>query len=625
MPIYSTTPSGGAEKTVNSRDSDALESHLPMDKVSSHVLRKAGFKEVLPGQAVRLSFSAKLRMWVEGNAADDRYHRAAYEASQRISAVSMAEQYRHAHRRDPTPFDPRQSKLIQQRFVRQDNLRFNPELAGKDQKLSALSRAGVRLARVAHWANGVTELGAAPTGMLLKISRILTMPKRDERSMGSQLRALGFLGPIASLVALFSMAFSRGTAKMADGVADAIQSEIKNTIASFSAVAACSALASLAFSGMSALCTRKLQLKTEQLAKIDENTERYLDRLLDLLRKAETSPGFRKILGLALGKKIPAKYFSTTSPAEPVLLTELLQTIQNKTPEQAKQDISKILGAYMTHRDLHNLNTFPPAQGLLDVQADKAECLQRENHVVALTNLIEHNRLHADAHPHYRDMRHWIEYGATLGRGGIEKMAEARRGSSKAPLSREDKLKDPKWSRDMQHAADRILKNSHQYGPMTVALARASEALRVFNHGVILSFNYQLTRPIAWLAGRLTEHVLKEPNSRTVSFSVGRFIASSIWAVVDAVFLISLAAGNGVGFGGPEAKAAVQFPIKVPYYLVGNGISIISTAAHMVLVAVPAALLMGAAKLACRFEGWKGDRAVQIDDYLRKGRDVLAF
>lgn len=138
-----------------------------------------------------------------------------------------------------------------------------------------------------------------------------------------------------------------------------------------------------------------------------------------------------------------------------------------------------------------------------------------------------------------------------------------------------------------------------------------SEAIRTFNHNVPLSLNYQVTRPIAWLAGRITEYAGNMPNSRTVSFSIGRAVASSMWAVVDAMLIVSPAAGRGLGFRGGVAKDGIKsLPWKIP---LGQGrtlpIGVNSTAAQMFLIS---GLSFGVGLLAsqmARWEGWKGNVA----------------
>ncbi|WP_370262049.1 hypothetical protein [Limnobacter sp.] len=600
-----------------SAPSEAEALHVSTAAVEQHVIRKAGFKQISPNHVVRLSFAAKLRMWVEGNAADDRYHRAKYESQQRVGLASMAEQYRHTQSGAMGSKDLRNSDLVNSRFGRQDNLRFNTHLFSKNQGLNGRARAAVALARGAHYANGVTELAAAPTGMLLKVSKITTTPKHNDSSLTSQARVIAFLGPVAAAVSHFSrQVFSKGIQRLCSGVTESIRKDIQNIVGGFSAVAACSALVSLACSGVSAVCARGMSITSKQVKSIELDNQRYTTRILDLLRRAEQSSGFREVLGLALKKKIPQAFCMPGEGKEPILLHALMNAVAGQPESLAKQKIAQVLGAYQTHSQVEDLIDFnsaaqvPPE--LLDPKKDRRTCLWRENHVVALTNLIEHNRLHADPKGDFKDLRHRVEQGATTLRSAAERVA--------------DDLKPAGGNQTKgtgRYSSASMVQHSHRYRPVTVALARASEALRVFNHGVVMSLNYQLTRPVAWLAGRLTEHVLAKPNSRTVSFSIGRLVASSIWAVVDSVLLISLAGGNGVGFNGPGLDTAVKFPLKVPFKLMGAGIGITSTASQMVLVAVPAAILMGMAKAACWVEGWKGQVAADPQQYAKRGRTLI--
>jgi len=270
----------------------------------------------------------------------------------------------------------------------------------------------------------------------------------------------------------------------------------------------------------------------------------------------------------------------------------------------------------------------------LDLHAQKSELLTRENHVIALLNLVEHSRIDCgqedSANDGFKDMRHRIEGAVSRGRDATMKNSKYAAkflkwtNSSGQPDGKPSRAELEKLacnSKRFAGSADRILANPHQYGPLTRNLAKAADALRIFNHSVTLSFNYQLTRPIAWLAGRVTEGMFNQPNCRNASFSIGRFVASSAWACLDAIFFISLAGGNGVGFNGTEYPIKHKLPIKVDMGRVTIPISVVSTAAQMVLVGVPALLLMGAAKLALQAEGWKGDIARNPKSY--EGRNAM--
>lgn len=582
----------------------------------AHVIRKANYKSPGNGQLLCKGQQSRLRAWVEGNNADARYHRAAYESSQRISAALFAEQYKSEL--NGRAADVSNSALIKARFYRQDNLRFNPQLQHPRFGLSKQDQRAVKLSRWAHHANGVTEVGAAPTGLLLKISKIWFTPKHDDKTFTSQLRVLVALPVVAGVVALFSRGvFGEGVGKAFNHVRKALQTDMRALACSFSAISAVSALVSLTLVGASCMTASRSRLGNTITNLIQFNKGKHLHRICVLLNDVKYKPGAVAVLQEALCQKIGRSY--RTTDGVPILLTRLLADVRGGLNElETKQAIEKTIGSYLTE--------FSPGGGtlgrFLDPKADKAELLARENHFLALTNLVEHSAVHADPHKNYMDMRHHIEAGAESLRKGVLEGAGSL--LNVLGFARKEqtsvRIRPTRSANMLRYSAENMLNNSHQYGPLTRGLAKFSEGLRVFNHGVLLSLNYQLTRPIAKLAGYITETALKRPNSRVTSFSIGRAIASSIWAAVDAFLILSLAAGNGVAFGGPEAATKVKFPLNIPFGSIGLGVSIVSTAAQMLLVAVPAAVLMGLAKVTCAVEGWNGNvgRPLELSGSRRK-------
>ncbi|HAV73832.1 MAG TPA: hypothetical protein DCX50_02510, partial [Limnobacter sp.] len=536
----------------------------------AHTIRKANYKSLGNGQLVRTGWQSRLRAWVEGNNADQRYHRAAYESSQRVSAALFSEHYKCAV--EGKPENVSDSPLVKARFYRQDNLRFNPQLRDPRFGLSKQDQRAVKLSRWAHYANGVTELGAAPTGLLLKVSKILFTPKRDDKSFTSQLRVLAVLPVVAGIVALFSRGvFTEGMHRAFNNVKQALQTDMRALACSFSAISAVSALVSLALGASSCMVGSKSKLSSAITNLIQFNKDKHLHRIYLLLNDVNNKPGAVAVLSRALRQKIGQNH--RTAEGTPILLDRLLNDVHGRQNEvQIKQAIEKTIGSYLTE--------FSPSgstQGrFLDPKSDKAELLARENHFLALTNLIEHSAIHADPHDNFKDMRHHIESGAESfrklvlkGTGNLLNVLACARKDTQDSGS---VLKHP--ATGLRYSAENMLNNAHQYGPLTRGLAKFSEGLRVFNHGVLLSLNYQLTRPIAKLAGYITEAALKRPNSRVTSFSIGRAIASSIWAAVDAFLILSLAAGNGVAFGGPEAGTKLKFPLNIPLGSFSLGISI---------------------------------------------------
>lgn len=571
----------------------------------AHTIRKANYKSQGNGQLVRKGWQSRLRAWVEGNNADQRYHRAAYESSQRVSAAMFSEQYKSDLRGESV--DLSDNDLVKSRFYRQDNLRFRPELANPRCGLSTSDQRAVKLSRWAHYANGFTELGAAPTGLLLKISKIAVTPKKDDKTFVSQLRVLAALPIVAGMVSLFSQhVFTNGLGQAFKRVPKALLEDMRALACSFSAISAVSAIVSLAFGASSCLAGSKSRLSSPVKNLIEFNKEKHLHRIFLLLNDVQDKPGAIAVLSKALKFKIGNKYCG--SNGMPLLLNRLLDEAGRCQNEiQARQAIEKTIGSYLT--ELSPTGDTPGK--FLDSKSDKAELLARENHFLALTNLIEHSAIHPAPHENFMDLRHHVEKAATkFFKGGACNSLLNVVGFAG---NKGGKPETRPTAASLRYSAESILNNTHQYGPMTRSLAKLSEGLRVFNHGVLMSLNYQLTRPIAKLAGIITEAALKIPNSRTTSFSIGRAVASSIWAVVDAFLLISLAAGNGVGLGGPEAATKVKFPLKISLGSLSLGISVVSTAAQMLFVAIPAAILMGAAKGACYFEGWDGNVARPLE------------
>jgi len=613
------------------------EDNFEFGKCASHIARKAHFKDIGHGTFVLKGRKSWLRAHVEGNTANDRYHRASYESSQRVSAAMWASAHRAAqYTSSGQDLDLSADELVKARFYRQDNLRFNREFENPQYGLSERNQRAVKCSRWAHYFNGVTELGAAPTGMLLKFSKLITMPKRDEKSLGSQVRVCGALSLICGAVAGMGIVIGKVVSPATKLIAGGVRANVHALAASFSAITAVAALGSLTAGAASCMMTKCDQLSPALMKRLHANRDKHLHRLYVLIHDVKDKPNAAHILSIALKRKIPSQYCDEAG--QPILLSRLIDDVRNSSgPIQAKQAMQKTMGSYLTETSVAG----DRPNDFLDPVEKKSELLARENHVVAFTNLIEHVKIDKDTSHNLNDirtrgdkaveksLRPWlVNSGAgVVGLLGFTKAAKSMRNwnSDEFLNQRNRDINSPEKASVMRFCADNILNNPHQYGPLTRALANMSEGLRVFNHGIILSLNYQLTRPFACLAGRITERMFEIPNSRVTSFSIGRLIASTTWAAVDAVFLLSLAAGQGIAFTGVGPSPSVVFPLKIPLGLITLPISIISTAAQMTLVAVPAAILMWAAKGAVNLEGWKGNIVRSEVSTSGKSRETLRW
>ena len=119
------SPAGGSSNLAVSPEKDDFS----LDGCIKHIVRKAHYKSLGDGQLVKRGRYNFIRRNLEGNTADDRYHRAAYESSQRNTSAMLAETYRAKVTGAQGPAASlSNNKLLQSRFMRQDNVRFNPQL-----------------------------------------------------------------------------------------------------------------------------------------------------------------------------------------------------------------------------------------------------------------------------------------------------------------------------------------------------------------------------------------------------------------------------------------------------------------------------------------------------------------
>ncbi|MCZ8015881.1 MAG: hypothetical protein O9274_09305 [Limnobacter sp.] len=609
-----------------------------LNRTTAHITRRANFKQIAPGFVAKKTVMNRIRTVIDGNTAVDRYRRCAFEGSQRVTAAILSEQYRAdvSSPDDSVELDLTNNDHVKNRFWRQDNIRFNKAVR-TDSKNGTLSKHGkwaMRFSRWAHHANGITELGAAPTGMTQKCIKIASNPKFDDKTERGHWRIFGSLFAVFTTVTLTGKFLSETLGRMGTWASASLQKDASFLAASFSTIAAAASLFSLAFAGCSAIAAAKAPLDKRLVDSIQGNKSKHIERLYLILNDAKNKPTAQTLLMKAMKRGVGKDY--RLSDKTPILLHRLMSDVKAADSHTvAIQAMEKTIGSYLTEVDPTGCTTGE----LLDPKTSNSELLRRENHLVALTNLIEHSAIDGNKDAIFRDTRNSIERGfEKLHEGapekrlgckllkfiGANKIAEraALKASPEYLEMKEARRKNPLFAHKYYRSAQNILDKSHQYGPVTVYLTRAAEFCRVVNHSILLSFNYQLTRPIAWLSGRITEGALKIPNSRCTSFSIGRFLSSATWAVVEVLVFMSLARGDGIGFNGREADTAVKFPLHIPVGTVSIPISIISTAAQMLVVAVPALIFMGAAKIALEIEGWKGnvERSTQN---LHKRRQVM--
>ncbi|HEY1059089.1 MAG TPA: hypothetical protein VGE55_10220 [Limnobacter sp.] len=619
----------------------------------SHILHKAGLKELDAGRCVTLTWTAKLKNFVMGNNAQARYRRADFESRQLNSCAVWAARHRAAQAGQP--LDLHHDKSLQLRLNREDFRRFNrPLLVDPQNNTSARNKMATRFSRFAKWCNGISELGAAPTGMMLQIMKDLTMPNRHDSTMGAQARALCTLvAPVFPAVAYVGVCLSNAAAGISTALAGQMGKSVAGAVGSFNAVTAVSALFSLGASATAGVAAKRQTLSDQTVDWVTQEQTKHTRRLVTLIQDMRKQPGARLAVCRALRGKIPSERClpgDDGKTREPILIDALIQAVKSATNgDEACNAVDHTLGRYLNVKRF-DLPDDAPGNLIRDDVHSKHR-IAREKDVLALTNLIQHARFDAIDPDRHNDIRTDIQDAVKRARAGtVKSFADAADHANHSTVARalrhgqeglEPTLRD-KQKNNPQHGLkwigsnDQMLANHHQYGPCTLFFARCAEGMRVFSHGVLLSTNYQLTRPFAWAFGRLTELLpnvtvpgrdspiqLRGHQSRAVSFSVGRFFSSAIWAVAESFLILPLAAGGGVAYTGQGPISGVEFPLKPIGGKWMFGFSVVSTALQMIMVAGLTLPMVALAKGAFVLEGWQGN--IRRSDPGLKKRDRLTW
>lgn len=599
---------------------------LDINTLKGHVMRKANVVRINDRQVASESWSGWFKRMIEGDTANQRYRRAAHESSQRVSAARIA-QARRAEI-EGRQIDLHDDPLVKQRFYSQDNLRTNSHYSRVEYGQSLRNRVALGFSRMANIANGGAEIGAAPTGALVRGLRIFTHQKVNEARAKSQLRLLVNLpfvgaavtglslgmtmirkGPFLAATSAAHAEFLRNSKAMAALTYNSLALNWNALCAAASAVSLVSSLAS------------KLTIKHERLSpalqKITEvNQDKQIHRLHILIREASKSDSGRAIVARAMGKKVNSgmkEFNPDLGIQEPKLLKDLIQSCKGVIhKDKACAQIKRVLGDYMCKADPRDENS-----PLIDPVKHKRFYLRRERHVLGLLNLVEHARLDTHpSHPNFKDLRLHFDAGVeggrklvgkTLGKATGKKGPE-RWGSGELSERSEAVGKKPADRARVVGTLPHILKNHHQYSRATVYTARLAEGGRVLTTGILMSLNYLGARPVAFGFSKLTEAVTASPRSRMASFSVGRVVSSAAWAVIDNFFLVPLI--QGVGLFGKEAVAATGnkfLPWQVPGMTKGMALTATSTALQMFVTTAASLGLNLVAMGLAKNGGWHGD------------------
>lgn len=499
---------------------------------------------------------------------------------------------------------------VQKRSMREDFIRYNPEHYSDPATTPSRNRRAHWFSRVGHGFHGVCEMFAAPTGMTTNVLRGATLGKVDEQSNRNKGFMLGALGVI--------------------GVAShELTSNLKGVIAPFpgALVAYPAVSAAMGLGGtVAGLTSQALITKQDFTEKeIAEETTKMNTNLLKLvthLKSIKHKPELIKMVGEAMqGKRFFLKKIgrnAVDSNGTPLLLHKALNAIKlNASDTDNMNALFDAVGDYLqipSQSEGKNASRWSKY-----VQAKKIKA--QERHWVSMLGLVEHNDLEK-APLHLTDARKLLEnksekcpsytlealkpmarvfdaYCGTRLAARLEKWT-----SSEYLAIKEAERNDPMNAAKYAFTGANMVKNRHQFGPITRCFITLAEAVRVFNMGVILSSNGNLSRLCNNLLYTGNELLGTSPASRTMCNSAGRFFGGAALALI-----MGLAIPSGVGeieFGGGDSDPVTISPKSIGVL--------------MCIVAAPTLAFQGLAILVGKLEGWKGD----IKPTLNRG-DTKAF
>lgn len=503
------------------------------EAIRNHIAKKAGYEARGKGSYQAIKRFNRFCNWVMGNTAIDRYKRSYFESNQHAAAALVAARYRA--RTHTGNADLNNDDILKSRVYRNDFIRYNPGLRNglrskphADKPFMKLGNSGrnrwaMLMSRSAHFTDGLNELAAAPTGLSVKISKLLLTPKLKDHSLGSYARLLVCLPLIAMGVS--AAIYGLVTRAMGLGWATFAPAEAVKFLAKLDAVSGMLGGITYLLGLGSAACMKKERLNDPLLAHIDNNRQRYMQRIVRVFRSTIEQPGGLHMLRKAL--HIDEKADSPRA----ALLNALLNVVRNHSDnEQAQQAVEDVLARHFVFRN----GLSDKSNDLLNsgMRQDRRTLASRERDFVKIVNLLEHARTETHiGDDGFNNHRTNIEKGAAKLRERLEKFANAK------PVSAQRKSNGDLFT------VDRILSHPHQYAWWVRGAASAAKFAYVLSFGVAMSTNYLLTRPFAAAHRAIEGWCTGGIHSRSLSFSFGRAVAGFAWA---AIFLGCGNALNGI-------------------------------------------------------------------------------
>lgn len=517
------------------------------------------------------------------------------------------------------------SNGVQKRTMREDYIRYHPEhysdptdtpwrdlLTWRDSTPGRNCWARF-FSRTAHVAHGFCESFAAPTGMTMNLARGLTTGKLPDESTRNKTFMLGTLGFIG-------VANSELAEVMTAGINVAGGALTASSLTAFSAFSATMGGIGTGAGLVSQALITEQDFTEKEIAAETKHLNSNLLKLVTILKSVKHKPELiRRVAKGMQGRRVLLKKIGKEgldSNGTPLLLLKALDAIKlNASDTDNMNALFDAVGEYLQvpnqaeGKDTSRWSKY--------VQAKKIKA--QERHWVSMLGLVEHQAIE-DPPTQVVDGRKLTENAAEQAHEkisstltpvakvfdsyfGTRLSAKLEKSTSPAyQAMKKAEKENPANAAKYAFTGTYMLKNRHQFGPITRCFITLSEAVRVFNLGVVLSSNGNLSRICNNVLFMLNEWVGTSPASRTMCNSAGRFFGGAILAI--ALAFIPSFGDIDFGVNGPEEVTISPKSIGI----------------LMCIVAAPTLAFQGLAILVGKLEGWKGD----IKPTLNSG-DTKAF
>jgi hypothetical protein len=590
-------------------------------KMKDNMARKSGYKQVHGDLYKRRTHWKRFCDFISSSRALNVVGKAHFESKQYVEAALL----RKDHQAEQSGLDLTStghedkvwnSNGVQNRLMREDRIRYGENFYIDDKKNSGRNVWAKRFSNLSHLLHGVTEMFAAPTGMTYNVMRNTLAGKPDEKGTQNKIMMFGFLGFIGVGTTELLNVIRGATADFAS----LLGQSVVGLLVAFPAVSSTLGLLGFASGVVSQTLVQKEKVGEEQQKYIVGGLSKNLQKLLSQLKSIKGNPELIHIMAKAMqGKyhlipKIRGKD-SLDPNGVPVILNNVLNAINLDSDDVTNLKAMKnALGEYLQVEK-------PPKEGatLWSRYKYAKAVTNKERHYVALISVVDHMEVENLRADELQDARRYTEEKTAV------RLHDLILKTLAAPATLIDRLANTtiaptlrKWASEnyrKQKMADigkaqraskncfkgeYMAKNIHQYRPVTRALIKIAEGMRLINMNIILASNANLSRIFNNAALLIHNTFGTSPASRSMCNSLGRFFGGAVLAIIFGTFIPAAADATG-------SPATVSTNGKLPVDFTMTNIGIL-----MFLLSAPTLMVQGLAHLAARVEGWEGNIAKSL-------------